>query len=312
MESENALSPIEPTAAPLPPTEAMDESTKTLPAPLDLSKKSPAAPLEPSQKWLQPYCDSPKGLTALLNQLRQSPTCDLLAVFFASFKAVYVKVVETPEGKQTTSFVHDDEIEFFKCYKQWQEKITDEQCTPGEVAFAKEVVEAKLQRIFKELYYIGQVDMPSATFCGCVDVAAMMEGQPFHGYNERDLSVREARDLKQKIIQKYEGVGQESIFLMLKEPINLLSGKMVPDFPPNSTPLWSVSEKRKLLAHFASLKFESYLAVEPVMIPCCGKKQFSSFLLHMCVQSKLSRRGTGQHRSYAFQELMAEDEDSFN
>jgi len=174
------------------------------------------------------------------------------------------------------------------------------------------VVEAKLQRIFKELYYIGQVDMPSATFCGCVDVAAMMEGKPFHGYNERDLSVREARDLKQKILQKYEGVGQESIFLMLKQPINLLSGKMVPDFPPNSTPLWSVSEKRQLMAQFASLKFESYLAVEPVMIPCCGKKQFSSFLLHMCVQSKLSRRGTGQHRSYAFQELMAEDEDSFN
>jgi len=94
MESENALSPIEPTAAPLPPTEAMDESTKTLPAPLELSKKSPAAPLEPCQKWLQPYCDSPKGLTAPLNQLRRSPTCDLLAVFFASFKAVYVKVVE--------------------------------------------------------------------------------------------------------------------------------------------------------------------------------------------------------------------------
>ena len=185
-----------------------------------------------------------------------------------------------------------------------------------------------MQRILKELYYIGQLELPSAVFCGCVDVEAMMEGKQFHGYNERDLSVRQARDLKQKIKNKYEGVGQESIFLMLKESMDLLVPKMVPDFEPVGGPVWSLSEKRRLLNEFALKQFESHLDVEQVMIPCCGKNHLLHLVPDMftiyqgqniwvCKFTKVVQNSfvpliSGQHRSFAFAELMAEDPHSFN
>jgi hypothetical protein len=128
-----------------------------------------------------------------------------------------------------------------------------------------------MQRIFKEIYYLGQVELPSLVFCGCVDVLAMQEGQPFRGYNERDLSIREARDLKAKIQRKYEGVGQETIFLMLKQPIQQLASQLNPAFQPAPEQNWTLAAKRQLLTDFAARQFETFLDVDQVMIPCCGK-----------------------------------------
>lgn len=262
MDCETAVSPI--SAAP----EASSPPTSTAAA----KQSAPTAitSMDVSSGWLQPYVTSPKGLTSLLKQLKRNEKADLLQVFSTTFRAVYVKVSDEAPANESPAFLHPDEVDFYKCYLQWNQMCDQQDVSPGEITFAKEVVEAKMQRIFKEIYYLGQVEMPSLVFCGCVDVNAMLEGNEFHGYNERDLSIREARDLKAKIQKKYEGVGQESIFLMTKKPIEQLVSQMVEGFQPSSG-AWTVADKRQLLQQFAAKHFDSHLDVEQVMIPCCGE-----------------------------------------
>ena len=232
---------------------------------------SPTGLTHVSQQWLIPYLTTSKGLPALLKQLLRNPDADLVQVFVSTFKAVYIKTTTAEDGTQCNSFLYPDEVGLFECYQKWQDIANNKEAQSADINFAKEMLEAKMQRIFKDIYYLEQVELPSLVFCGCVDVLAMQEGQPFRGYNERDLSIREARDLKAKIQRKYEGVGQETIFLMLKQPIQQSATQLNPAFQPPPEQNWTVAAKRQLLNDFAARQFETYLDVDQVMIPCCGK-----------------------------------------
>ena len=237
---------------------------------------TPIANVDVSVQWLEPYRNSREGLHTLLQQLIRNPDSDLLPTFASSFKAVYLKLVTAEDGSETSTLVHPDEIGFLKCYNKWQDIVNNADATQADVTLAKEVVEAKMQRIFKDIYYLGQVELPSVIFCGCVDVAQMHEGKEYHGYNERTLSIREARDLKAKIQHKYEGVGQESIFLMLKQPIETQASVLSPTFQPPPPNQWTLADKRKVLNDFAGRHYNSFVDVELLMIPCCGKANICS------------------------------------
>ena len=282
-----------------PPTTSSDiESTQTVQVAED------SAVPEPSPMWIQPFLDNPKGLRFLVGTLSLD-NVELLTQFARCFKDVFVK---EEEGK--ISYTYPDEVGFHVAYTTWASMKANNDL--AELDLAKEVAESKMRRCFKDIYYLGVVDMDAITFCGAVDVKAMVIGQSFHGYNERTLAVKEARELQAKILKKYEGVGHESIFLMLKEPVNAIVEKMVPEFQRPQNGVWSKDQKCAMLKQFCEKRFDNFYDVEPCMIPCAGEMCMNSIMrtIRLTFVSSLFVC-TGQHRCYAFQQIMAESREEF-
>jgi len=147
-------------------------------------------------------------------------------------------------------------------------------------------------RCFKDLYYVGPLDLPAKHFCGAVDVNAMFRKGPFHGYNERSLSLPQAKDLHQSMSSGYKSIsGLETIFFMAKQPLAAIASQLVPAW---NAPVQTVADKLSLLQSFAALSFEEYTDVPQLFIPCCGEQKKK-----LNIQSHLYIL-IGKHSAYLF------------
>jgi hypothetical protein len=114
--------------------------------------------------------------------------------------------------------------------------------------------------------------MPSKIFCGCVDAKAMLPKGSFHAYNERTLSLKDALDLKQDMLNNYQSMGLETIFLSCTKPLIELAtdgewGWASADQDHPNT----MEHKLALLQQFCKKDYPNSSFVPTIAIPSCGK-----------------------------------------
>jgi hypothetical protein len=267
-------------ASPLPVAE---EAAHQLPAP-DVAE----TPMECS--WKQAYCEHENGLDAFLATLEKGCMAvdQLQDLFFESCIAVFPDLQQPTENCTKFGSLQS----FAKFHREWTEMKLKSDSSAADVSSAQLKMDTKLVRCFKDLFFIGPLQMPSMTFCGSVDVAAMMKKQPFNGYNERTISVvvgnssllivcvwtlkknilcfirQEAQELVAKMVNNYEGLGNESIFLMCKNPVATNPTAYIKDW---SSPLETNQQKLDLLQQFCRKTFNNVAFVPSLFIPCSGK-----------------------------------------
>ena len=115
--------------------------------------------------------------------------------------------------------------------------------------------------------------MPSIHFCGCVDSKAMLPNGAFHGYNERTLSQKDAIDLQNSMLQNYQSMGLETIYLMCIKPLIELAtdsedGWCSGDIDHPNT----AQHKLDLLQQFCRKEYVNMSFVPTIAIPSCGKE----------------------------------------
>ena len=214
--------------------------------------------------WLHCFAINPKGLQRFQSILARNPQACLATEFHNCFAAVFC---EEKEGQNT--FLHEDMISFHETFKEWERVAEHNTPTSLEYQQALDKVENKLVRCFKDLYYVGPVDLPALQFCGTVDVAAMMRKGDFHGYNERSLSLPQAKELQADMAKDYKSIsGLETIFLMAKQPIASVAAQLDPSWNGDVV---TDADKLALLQSFASRSFADYTEVPQLFIPCCGE-----------------------------------------
>ena len=176
--------------------------------------------------------------------------------------------------------MENDLISFHATFKQWEKLAQTHGLHSMELEQAYEKVENKLVRCFKDLYYVGPIDLPAKLFCGAVDVAAMLRKGNFHGYNERSLSLPQAKDLQQSMASGYKSIsGLETIFFMAKERLASLASKLDPSW---NQPLQTNADKLSLLQSFAGRAFGDFSDVPQLFIPCCSKQEFKHLQFFIC------------------------------
>ena len=219
-----------------------------------------------SESWLHPFVVNPKGLQSFTARLARNPKACIATEFHNCFAAVFLE-----QDAEKETFLFPDVLGFHETFKQWRTLSQTHGPQSKELEQALEKVETKLVRCFKDLYYVGPLDLPAKHFCGAVDVSAMLRKGAFHGYNERSLSLPQAKDLHQSMASGYKSIsGLETIFFMAKEPLSAIASKLNPEYS-NKYPVETNADKLWLLQSFAALPFEDFTNVPQLFIPCCGK-----------------------------------------
>jgi len=214
--------------------------------------------------WLECFVVDPKGLQSFSARLARNPQACLATEFHSCFAAVFL---EQKEGQET--FLHEDIINFHAAFQEWKKVSATQKPTSFDCQQALDKVENKLVRCFKDLYYVGPVDLPAMQFCGTVDVSAMLRKGAFHGYNERSMSIPQAKDLQAEMGKEYKSIsGLETIFLMAKEPIASVAAQLDPHW---KKPIIAAEDKLSLLQSFSNRPFRDFTEVPQLFIPCCGK-----------------------------------------
>jgi len=174
-----------------------------------------------------------------------------------------------------------DTVGFCPSYEALKELETCSKSLETDVAVAREAMHTKLWRCFKDLFYIGSINMPAIHFCGCVDAKAMLPTGAFHGYNERTLSVKDALDLKTAMLNNYQSMGLETIFLTCVKPLIQLATDSeegwasVEEMHPNTA-----EHKLQLLNQFCLKQYHNMSFVPTLAIPSCGRFLHTASLLN--------------------------------
>ena len=220
----------------------------------------------PKQSWLHPFLVNPKGLQNFAARLARDTKACIATEFHNCFAAVYLQ-----QDAEQETFIYPDFLGFHETFKQWRTLAQTHGPQSKELEIAFEKVETKLVRCFKDLYYVGPLDLPAKHFCGAVDVNAMFRKGEFHGYNERSLSLPQAKDLHHSMASGYKSIaGLETIFFMAKQPLAAIASQLVPAW---NAPVQTVADKLSLLQSFAALSFEEDTDVPQLFIPCCGEQK---------------------------------------
>jgi hypothetical protein len=245
------------------PIETIAEQTGSSAQPAAAAPVEEPAPAEPgAADWVVTFQTDPNGSKALNRLLGKGDEVE--QAFYTCFKAVFENCKEGIEKVDT--------IGFCSSYETWLDLQASSKSLDSDVAVAQGVMQSKLWRCFKELYYIGTITMPAVHFCGCVDTKAMLPGGKFNGYNERSLSLKDATDLKNDMLSNYQSMGLETIFLMCIKPLIELATDAEEGWAeageqhPNS-----VEHKMQLLQQFISKTYSNIAFVPTIAIPSCGK-----------------------------------------
>ena len=222
----------------------------------------PAA-CDPTISWLNPFVLNPKGLQSFTARLERNTNTCIATEFHNCFAAVYLQ-----QGAEQETFLFPDLLGFHETFKQWRTLAQTHGPQSKELEQAFEKVESKLLRCFKDLYYVGPLDLPAKYFCEAVDVGAMLKkrSEDFDRYNERSVSI------PQSMASGYTSIsGLETFFFMSKQPLAAIASQLVPAW--NITIVETVADKLSLLQSFAALSYEdfTFLDVPQLLIPCCGK-----------------------------------------
>jgi hypothetical protein len=155
---------------PLPSASNEAEST-------ELSNTPPPTTVPPpNNPWLQLFLeDRDCGLLAFHAMLKANQQANPLE----EFKGLMQDLIQ----KHGESFT--DEVGFLAAYQTVQELKTSSTTSPSQLEAAQTDLEWMFARCMNIIYKIGSFTLPAMHFVGSTSPRLMLEGQEFHGYNER-------------------------------------------------------------------------------------------------------------------------------